>query len=357
MGPGRRFDPSELLSGTDADPSEGELADAFAAARILEAHAGTDRITPSDGFEDRVMAAIATEAAPRVVVRPGGAVRGGRPAALLVALRDAWSIATRGGHPLAVRAQALAIVLVAGACAADRIAPTDGFEDRVMAAIATEPTPRLVVRPGAMVRGGRPGAMLLALRDAWGIATSGGWPMAIRAQALAVVLVAGVVLTSLLGVAAVGVGGLLSSQPNPPPAIAPSLPPSQSPSAPSPSTSTTPALTPSPSPTETGPGAEPTSPTASPEATETPEPTETDEAGETLKPAETLNQARPSSQARRSSPPRRRGHRQVARGLNRIRVGASAGTAPVSGGSGSRSGVRCRARRGTRPRPRRRGRT
>ncbi len=111
-GPGGRFDPSELLGGVDEPPSEAELADAFAAARALEAHASADRIGPTEGFEDRVMAAIAAEPAPRVVLRPGPALRGGRAAAFLVALRDAWAIATGQGRPIAVRAQALGFLLV-----------------------------------------------------------------------------------------------------------------------------------------------------------------------------------------------------------------------------------------------------
>lgn len=111
-GPGRRFDPSELLGGTGPEPTSAELADALAAARVLEAHASGDRVEPGSGFEDGVMAAIATEPAPRLVVRATSAGRGGRAAAFLATVRDAWVIATSGGRPLAVRAQALGFVLV-----------------------------------------------------------------------------------------------------------------------------------------------------------------------------------------------------------------------------------------------------
>lgn len=111
-GPGRRFDPSELLGGPGPEPTTAELADALAAARALEADAAGDVVRPTSGFEDRVMAAIATEPAPRFVVGPGSSRRGGRPAAFLVAVRDAWAIATGGGRPLAVRAQALGFVLL-----------------------------------------------------------------------------------------------------------------------------------------------------------------------------------------------------------------------------------------------------
>ena len=208
-GAGRRFDPSELLSGTEADPTEAELADAYAAARILEAHA-----------------------------------------------------------------------------TADGIRPTDGFEDRVMAAIATEPIPRLVVRPGAAVRGGGLAAIGLALGDAWAIATTGGRPLAIRAQALGVILVVGILAVSLTGFAAVSVGSLLAPQPSPTPAIEPSVSPSPSPSAAPSSTSPSPTVSPAPSST-LEPSASPTEGTGG-EATETPDATETLEPGETLRPGETL---------------------------------------------------------------------
>ena len=113
-GPNRRFTPGELSGADEPGPSEAELAEALAAARMLEGYAARDHVGPTDGFEDRVMAAIAAEPAPRVVVRPGHAVRGGRPAAFLAAVRDAWAIATRGGRPAAVRAQALAFLVVVG---------------------------------------------------------------------------------------------------------------------------------------------------------------------------------------------------------------------------------------------------
>lgn len=111
-GPSRRFDPSELRTPGEAEPPVAELADALATARELEALAASDGIRPIEGFEDRVMAAIAAEPVLRVVVRSGSAVRGGRPVALLLAVRDAWRVATTGGRPMGVRAQALAFVLI-----------------------------------------------------------------------------------------------------------------------------------------------------------------------------------------------------------------------------------------------------
>jgi hypothetical protein len=113
-GPGRRFDPAELrTSGApgDTQPTDSELARALGIARDLEALAASDGVGPTEGFEDRVMAAIAAEPAPRLVVRSNGR-RGGPLAAFALALRDAWGVATGGGRPLAVRAQALAFVLV-----------------------------------------------------------------------------------------------------------------------------------------------------------------------------------------------------------------------------------------------------
>jgi hypothetical protein len=226
----RRFNPSELVGGTDEPPSEAELADAYAAARVLEAHAMADRIGPTEGFEDRVMAAIATEPAPRVVLRPGPGVRGGRPAAFLSALRDSWAIATGRGRPMVVRAQALGFLLV-------------------------------------------------------------------------VVVAAG----SLGTVAAVGVGGLLQPQSTPVPSVAPlstSSPAADASASPLPSPSPSPSIEPSPSPSATEtlePGETPkatetpegtddhggASATETPQATDTAEPEDTPKPGETLKPGET----------------------------------------------------------------------
>src|SRR3954464_1841048 len=95
------------------------------------------------------------------------------------------------------------------ASAAGTTRPTEGFEDRVMAAIALEPAPRVVIRPGSSVRGGRPAAFLLAVRDAWGIATSGGRPATVRAQAIAFVLLVAVAAGTLGTAGVVGVGALL----------------------------------------------------------------------------------------------------------------------------------------------------
>jgi uncharacterized membrane protein YgcG len=108
---GRRFDPAELLVPGEPEPTPAEQADALATARDLEALAVDTGIRPTDGFEDRVMAAIAAEPAPRLVVAPA-TVRGGAVGAFLVTVRRSWAIAMGGGRPIAVRAQALAFVLL-----------------------------------------------------------------------------------------------------------------------------------------------------------------------------------------------------------------------------------------------------
>lgn len=140
-------------------------------------------------------------------------------------------------------------------------APSVDFEERVMAVIATEPPPRPVATGGVL-------GLVGMVRDAWRLTWTGGRPLAVRAQALALVLLAAVAVGSLGSLAAVGVGALLTPE-TPPPSVAPSPSPSPSPSvAPSPSAS----ASPSPSLTPT------VSPTPSAEATETVEPTETAEA-------------------------------------------------------------------------------
>jgi hypothetical protein len=91
----RRFDPSELdLHG---DPEGAEL---LATARDPESYASTAAVAPSVGFEDRVMAAIADEPMPRAAGR-----------GFLAAVRDAWAIAFGPGRPMALRAQAFAMLL------------------------------------------------------------------------------------------------------------------------------------------------------------------------------------------------------------------------------------------------------
>ena len=93
-GPQRRFDPAELRIPGEPDPTLAEQADALATARDLEALALDSGVRPTDGFEDRVMAAIAAEPAPRLVVAPAGTVRGGVVGAFLLTVRQSWAVAT-----------------------------------------------------------------------------------------------------------------------------------------------------------------------------------------------------------------------------------------------------------------------
>lgn len=105
-GPGRRFDPSELDDLDGAPLTDAEAAAMLAIARDLEGFAQATTVNPTPGFEDRVMTAVAAEAPPRPVAT------GGRIAGLVVAFRDAWRITWSGDRPLAVRAQAFALVLL-----------------------------------------------------------------------------------------------------------------------------------------------------------------------------------------------------------------------------------------------------
>lgn len=136
-------------------------------------------------------------------------------------------------------------------------APTVGFEDRVMAAIADEPMPR---RAG--------GGFIATIRDAWAVAFAPGRPVALRAQAFALLLALAVAVGSVGSVAVVGAARLLGDQgPVRPTVPSPSPTPTPSPSVVTPSPS--PSISPSPSP----------SPSASPVETETAEPSGTDDHG------------------------------------------------------------------------------
>src|SRR5687768_14915123 len=103
---GRRFDPAEL-DDEGRRPTDADSAGLLATARDLEAFARAETTMPTTDFEDRVMAAIAKEPPPRPRATGRGLI------GLLVAVRDAWRIAWSGGRPLAVRAQAFALLLVA----------------------------------------------------------------------------------------------------------------------------------------------------------------------------------------------------------------------------------------------------
>jgi hypothetical protein len=94
MSDGRRFHPSEL----DLEPGP-ESAELLATARDLESYAATGLAAPSVDFEDRVMAAVADEP------MPSQAGRG-----FFATVRDAWAIAFGPDRPVALRAQAFAML-------------------------------------------------------------------------------------------------------------------------------------------------------------------------------------------------------------------------------------------------------
>ena len=103
-----RFRPDEL----DDDATAGEQARAMATARELEWLAATDDVAPSAGFADRVMAAVAAEPTPRPVAAAASAARRGAILGVLAAFGDLWRVAWTGGRPMAVRAPAMALVVV-----------------------------------------------------------------------------------------------------------------------------------------------------------------------------------------------------------------------------------------------------
>ena len=148
---------------------------------------------------------------------------------------------------------------------------TEDFSDRVMAAIATEPTPQPAIALGMALRAGRARAALGAIGDSFRVAFGGGRPLAARGQALALALIVLVGVIGAGGGAAAGAARLLA----PPISPTPSVPPSP-PTSPSPSPTPSPSPSPSPLPTPTPPEA--TEPTATAEPTgtddETPETTD-----------------------------------------------------------------------------------
>lgn len=99
----------------------GELA----TARALEVLAGRESTLAGNasGFTDGVMARIASEPTPAPARLAVGALRRHSVRAFLISVRDAWRVTMRPGVPPAVRAQALALVLVvAGLAGASSLA-------------------------------------------------------------------------------------------------------------------------------------------------------------------------------------------------------------------------------------------
>jgi hypothetical protein len=112
----RAFGPGELEGAEDLQADD--VAAETRIARDLEAMTSQAAALPSPDFTDRVMLAIDLEPVPAPARAAGVALRRGALGAFLAAFSDAWRVATRSGFPRAVRAQALALVLVVGALAA-----------------------------------------------------------------------------------------------------------------------------------------------------------------------------------------------------------------------------------------------
>ena len=108
----RPFGADELdgVSGLQPD----ELAADTRLARELQASAARVSVRPSPDFADRVMAAVAREPAAAPARAARIALRRGALGAFLVSLRDAWRVTVSPSFPMAMRAQAMAMVLVVG---------------------------------------------------------------------------------------------------------------------------------------------------------------------------------------------------------------------------------------------------
>jgi hypothetical protein len=102
---------------------------------------------------------------------------------------------------------------------ADRgtVRPSADFADRVMASIAGQPSPAPVRAAGAAVRRRSLVALLASFRDAGRVTFGAGFPVAARAQALALVLVVGGVVATSGAVTAGALGAFTDHGPAPQP--------------------------------------------------------------------------------------------------------------------------------------------
>lgn len=110
MGPGPFR--SDELDGDGIGIPDAERAESLAAARELEQTLAPERIHPSAGFADRVMAAVAREPAPRLTgfLAPLRTHHG--LAGVVASVRAAWTVAGGGGgRPGRARSLAFAYVL------------------------------------------------------------------------------------------------------------------------------------------------------------------------------------------------------------------------------------------------------
>ena len=112
----RPFSMRDLGDISDATPDE--LAAEAGVARELEGLTERSGAAPGTDFAERVMSAVSREPTPAPARAAGIALRRGALAAFVASLRDAWRVTTRSGFPIAVRAQALALVLVVAGLAA-----------------------------------------------------------------------------------------------------------------------------------------------------------------------------------------------------------------------------------------------
>ncbi len=112
----RPFGADELdgVSGLAPD----ELASETRLARELEGTAARVSVRPSSDFTERVMAVVAKEPAAAPVLAARMALRHGSFGALLASIRDAWRVTVSPAFPMAMRAQAMAMVLLVAGLAA-----------------------------------------------------------------------------------------------------------------------------------------------------------------------------------------------------------------------------------------------
>lgn len=105
------YRPAEA-DGADTPIRDSDLAEAYAAARVLERAMPADPMTRSGDFVDRVMAAVAVEPAPRAAGFLGAFTARPGLGTFLASIRSAWrTAADAAGRPFRVRATAMAYVL------------------------------------------------------------------------------------------------------------------------------------------------------------------------------------------------------------------------------------------------------
>lgn len=144
MSEGPRPFTSAELDGAEGVPAD-ELASHTRVARELEGLAARTPVVSTPALTDRVMAAVAGEPAPAPARVAGRALRRRSLGGFLVALRDAWRVTLSPGFPMAVRAQAIALVLVVIGAATGSAMVTAGalglFDEQPPSPVPTITTP------------------------------------------------------------------------------------------------------------------------------------------------------------------------------------------------------------------------